>query len=148
VAKPAKVGPLTSEGAYVYTADITDSGGVGSLHLTAAAFADTPVHAADRDNFVVGNCAPPKRTVQPDGTVLQVYPMQVGEPYQTLLMTLRIYRPSGIVYNLIAYSMGSPDVRPDPRSPGTVERIGKGRDTLPLTEAQLADLGAAVADIG
>lgn len=41
---------------------------------------------------------------------------------------------------------GSPDLRDDPRQPEMWDHFGKGRGTLPLTEAQLTRIGLAVAE--
>jgi hypothetical protein len=133
----AKVGQLRPGSYREYTVDITDAGGTGMLRVTAYQTPWSPVEAADRQAFDEGNCAPPKREVRPDGTVLQLYPMMASEPYQTLTMTLSIYLPTGEQYDVVAYNIGSKDM------PGG-KRVGKGRDTLPVTEAQLAQLGEAV----
>jgi hypothetical protein len=155
VAAPAKVGELVTMHApaterkresFTYTADVTDQGGVGSVQVMVGSFTGTPLQAADEQAFAEFNCAPPKREIRPDGTVLQIYAVHPGEPFQTLTQTVVIYQPNGTQYQIRAYSMGSPDVRPDPANPGTVERVGKGRGTLPLTEGQLAAIGQDVAD--
>jgi hypothetical protein len=133
----AKVGQLRPGTHREYTVDITDAGGTGMLRVTAYQHPWTPVEAADRQAFDEGNCAPPKRDVRPDGVVLQLYPMMASEPYQTLTMTLSIYLPTGDQYDVTAYSIGSKDTSGS-------RRVGKGRDTLPLTEDQLAELGMAL----
>ncbi|GAB3913974.1 hypothetical protein GCM10029964_124470 [Kibdelosporangium lantanae] len=53
--------------------------------------------------------------------------------YQTLTVTLSISRPNGEQVDVTAYGK---DMSGD-------RRIGKGRDTLPTTEAQLVQLGEA-----
>lgn len=132
-----KIGQLRVGTYREYTVDITDAGGTGMLRVNAYQIPWSPMEAADRQAFDEGNCAPPKREVRSDGTVLQLYPMMASEPYQTLTMTLSIYLPTGEQYDVVAYNIGSKDM------PGG-QRVGKGRDTLPITEAQLAQLGEAI----
>jgi hypothetical protein len=131
-----------------YWVDISDQGGMGSLWIQGGTFTGTPTEAADKQAYLTGNCVPPKRNVQPDGTVVQVYSMAASEPYQTLSQTLMMYRPGGRLYKLTTYSFGSVDLRFDEHRPSLMERIGPGRKALPLTEAQLAVVGIAVAEIG
>lgn len=133
VAGGATVGHLTERGTpsgtIDYTADITDAGGTGSVSFSIGAF----------------NCDPPKRQVLRDGTVLQIYPPQRGEPFASLTQVLRIYRPDGTLYTLAVHNFGSPDFAPNPDQPDVPQRVGAGRKTLPLTESQLTDLGLATA---
>jgi hypothetical protein len=68
--------------------------------------------------------------------------MRASEPFQTLTQTLRIYQPDGRAYSVTQFSMGSPDMQPNPKNPqGPKDRVGKGRETLPLTELQLSEIG-------
>jgi hypothetical protein len=132
-------------GSYLYDADITDAGGTGSVTFSVGAFTGDPLAAADEQAFDEFNCDPPKRHVLPDGTVLQIYARQPSEPFQSLDMVLRIYRPGGELYTVTVHNFGSPDFKPNPAQPDIPIRFGGGRETLPLTETQLADLGIAIA---
>lgn len=134
-----------SDAGWVYSADITDSDGTGSLLLTVHTFAGKPLAAADEQAFDEGNCDPPKRHVLADGSVLQLYSYTAGAPFVSLTRTLRIYRPDGTLYELAVASWGSPDLAPDPARSEVRMRVGPGRTSLPLTEAQLAQIGLAVA---
>jgi hypothetical protein len=130
--------------AYTYTADLTDANGTGSMVFSVGRFRGTPLAAADDHAFDESNCAPPKRHVLSDGTVLQIYPVSPSEPFQSLTQSMRIYRPNGTLYTLAVRNWGSPDLAPNPAQPANPSRVGAGRATLPLSEAQLADLGLAV----
>lgn len=147
VARTVEVSGVVADhnaGYHFYRMDVTDSGGVGSVAITATTFAGTPAQAADAQAFEVGNCLPPQRTVRPDGTILQIYSVRPSEPYASLQQTVRVYRPDGIQYSISTHNWGSPDVRPDPRQPSVPKRIGAGRGTLPLTERQLAEAALGV----
>ncbi|MDQ3786906.1 MAG: hypothetical protein M3422_06645, partial [Actinomycetota bacterium] len=109
-------------------------------------YTGTPLAAADEQAFDVGNCDPPKRHVLADGTVLQLYDTRVSEPFQSLTQTLRIFLPNGRMYQVVAQNWGSPDLQTNRDEPGSPIRVGKGRETLPLTEAQLAEIGLALAE--
>ncbi|QFZ18234.1 hypothetical protein [Saccharothrix syringae] len=125
--------------------DVTDAGGTGSVWLDVGRTPLAPLAAADDELFAVGNCAPPRRAVRDNGAVLQLYELQVLEPFQSLKLELHVYAPSGDVYRLTLVNHGSPDfeVQEDQRA---FNRTGAGRDTLPLTEEQLTRIGLAVAD--
>jgi hypothetical protein len=125
--------------------DVSDAAGVGSLWIRSGTYTGKPLEAADRQAYDEGNCRPPQRTVQQDGTVLQLYSFRASEPFQSLSQTMVIYRPGGKMYVISQWSDGSVDVRPDPKQPEMWERFGKGRGTLPLTEQQLAAIGIGVA---
>ncbi|MPZ84052.1 MAG: hypothetical protein GEV28_28125 [Actinophytocola sp.] len=73
--------------------------------------------------------------------MLQLYPYWAGLPLQSLTQTLRIYRPDGLLLELTVASWGSEHLEPDPNSPGRPRRVAVGRESLPITEAQLAELG-------
>jgi hypothetical protein len=140
--RPHKPGDVD---AYTYTADITDTGGTGSVMFSIGAFTGDPLAAADEQAFDEFNCDPPKRSVLADGTVTQIYAMYPSEPFQSLIQTLRIYRPDGTLYTVEVRNFGSPDFATNREQPEYPRRVGAGRPTLPLTEAQLADLGLAIA---
>ncbi len=128
-----------------FDVDVNDSAGVGSVWIRTGTFTGTPLAEADRQAYQENNCHPPQRTIQADGTVLQLYPYRPSEPFQTLLQSLVIYRPDGTLVVLTQSSSGSVDVRPDPKQPTVWQRTGKGRGTLPLTEQQFAAVGVGVA---
>jgi hypothetical protein len=140
--RPNKPGTVD---AYIYSADITDAGGTGSVTFSIGAFTGDPLAAADEQAFDLFNCEPPRRHVLADGTVSQIYATQPSEPFQSLSRTLRIYRPDGTLYTVTVQNFGSPDFAPNPEQPEYPNHVGAGRATLPLSEAQLADLGLAIA---
>jgi hypothetical protein len=143
---PASPGKLGDVDSYDYTADITDAGGTGSVRLTVAAGTGDPVQAADREAFALFNCDPPRRTTSANGTILQLYPILPSEPFQSLIQTLRIYPAHGPRYQIEVCNFGSPDFAPNPAQPEFPSRIGAGRQTLPLTEHQLAAIGQTIAE--
>ncbi len=160
VASPARVGPVQlrtvpadkqkrpdSVDGHVQWIDVTDEQGTGSVDLRTGRTALDPVAAADDEAFAEGNCAPPRRLVRSDGTVLQYYPVRVSEPFQSLSRVLRVYSPTGEVHAITVRNFGSPDLSPQPDHRG-FHRTGPGRATLPLTEEQLTRIGLAVADAG
>ncbi|TDV55318.1 hypothetical protein [Actinophytocola oryzae] len=130
--------------AFTYTADVSDAGGTGSVVFSVGRFTGDPLTAADDQAYDLSNCEAPKRRVLGDGTVLQIYDVAPSEPFVSLDQTLRIYRPDGQLYALSVRNFGSPDFATNPADPGHPDRVGAGRPTLPLTEAQLADLGLAI----
>lgn len=129
-----------------YEVDVSDRDGTGSVRFEIGAYTGTPLGAADTQAFDVGNCAPPKRHVLADGTVLQLYETRPSEPFQSLTQVLRIFQPDGRLYQVVVQSWGSPDLETNPDQPGSPTRVGAGRATLPLTEAQLAEIGLALAE--
>ncbi|MFE9747166.1 hypothetical protein ACFYOT_19870 [Saccharothrix saharensis] len=129
---------------FTYTADVTDSGGTGSVVLSFGRFTGDPLTAADDQAYDTGNCRPPKRHVLSDGTVLQIYDVAPSDPFASLNQTLRIYLPDGQLRSLTVRNFGSPDFATNRQDPGHPHRVGAGRPTLPLTEAQLAELGLAM----
>jgi hypothetical protein len=131
--------------AYDYSADVTDAGGTGSVVFSIGTFTGDPLAAADEQAFDEFNCDPPRRQALDDGTVLQIYATYPREPFQSLAQVLRIYRPDGTLYTVTVRNFGSPDLAPNPDQPENPKRVGAGRPNLPLSEAQLADLGLAIA---
>lgn len=129
---------------WVYQADVSDPDGTGSLRFGIGDYTGTPLAAADTQAFDEGNCAPPKRHVQADGTVLQIYETRPSEPFRSLTQVLRIYLPNGRLYQVVVQNWGSPDLEPNPIQPENPNRVGAGRATLPLTEHQLAEIGLAL----
>ena len=132
--------PEKREG-WVYEVDVDDAEGTGSLRFGIGDYTGTPLAAADAQAFDVGNCAPPKRHVLADGTVLQLYEPRPSEPFQSLTQTLRIFLPNGRLYQVVAQNWGSPDLETNRAQPGNPTRVGTGRSTLPLTEKQLTGIG-------
>ncbi|WP_234995508.1 hypothetical protein [Streptoalloteichus hindustanus] len=128
-----------------FEVDLTDEKGTGSLAVEASRLEESPERAADRHAFSYRNCQPPHRKVLPDGTVLQMYEVVPSEPFQSLVQKAAVYRPDGTLFTLSLQNWGSPDVRPDRRTPGAVDRFGPGRATLPLGEAQLAAVAEGLA---
>jgi hypothetical protein len=131
--------------AFTYTADVSDAGGTGSVEFSSGRFTGDPLTAADDQAYDMYNCQAPKRHVLADGTVLQIYDVAPSDPFASLNQTLRIYRPDGQLYSLSVRNFGSPDFATNREDPGHPHRVGAGRPTLPLTEAQLAELGLAMA---
>ncbi|CCH31261.1 hypothetical protein ABZ816_03195 [Actinosynnema sp. NPDC047251] len=125
--------------------DLTDDRGTGSVSLERGSASVPPQAAADAELWAQGNCLPPRRMVRPNGVLLQLYPVRVSEPFQSLTQELRVYAPSGEVYSISLRNFGSPDFRPqaDGRA---FDRTGPGRETLPLSEDGLTAIGIAVAD--
>jgi hypothetical protein len=154
VSDDATVGPLletklsstrpNTRDAFTYTADVSDAGGTGSVMFTFGRFTGDPLTAADDQAYDMGNCQPPKRHVLADGTVLQIYDVAPSEPFASLDQTLRIYLPDGQLHSLSVRNFGSPDFATNRDDPAHPHRVGAGRPTLPLTEAQLAELGLAM----
>lgn len=140
--RPSRPGTVD---AYLYSADVTDAGGTGSIAFSIGTFTGDPLAAADEQAFDEFNCDPPKRHVLADGTVTQIYAMHPSEPFQSLLQTVRVYRPDGTLYTVTVRNFGSPDFAPNPAQPDMPQHVRPGRATLPLSEAQLADLGLALA---
>ncbi|HUQ54400.1 hypothetical protein [Lentzea sp.] len=130
-----------------YDFDVTDSGGTGSIRITAGRFTGPALQYADDSVWVTGDCEPPYRTVLADGTLIQLHSVHPFEPFQTLVQTMFVYRPDGLLIQLDLMNFGSPDKRPDPVQQNFWERTGAGRPDLPLTEEQFARLGPAVAAV-
>jgi hypothetical protein len=136
--------PDSVEG-HVQWLDVTDEHGTGSVDLKAGRTTLDPVAAADDEAFAEGNCAPPRRLVRSDGTVLQFYPVQASEPFQSLARVLRVYTPTGATYAISVVNYGSPDFE-FREEDASFNRTGAGRETLPLTEEQLTRIGLALGD--
>ncbi|SDJ43117.1 hypothetical protein SAMN05192558_11911 [Actinokineospora alba] len=154
LAPPAKVGELTQNpgpnnlGYYRYEVDVTDSHGTGSVSIRTGTFTGDPVTAADERAFELSNCDPPQRKVLPDGTVLQLYSVRASEPFQSLTRSVFVFRPGGKLYEVAMHNFGSPDFAPNPVQPEHPSRVRAGRDTLPLTEVQLAGIAERIAQVG
>ncbi|WP_112275999.1 hypothetical protein [Lentzea terrae] len=127
--------------------DLTDSGGTGSLSISAGRFPGTPQWHADDGLWATGDCEPARRLTLANGTVMQLHNIRPYEPFQSLKQVLEIYRKDGLFVRLELRNYGSPDVRPDPNQPGVLQRTGAGRATLPLSEEQFTRLGPAIAGV-
>jgi hypothetical protein len=135
--------PDTRDG-FTYTADVSDVGGTGSVVISVGRFTGDPLTTADDQAYDLHNCQPPKRHVLADGTVLQIYDVAPSDPFASRTQTLRIYQPDGQLYSVSVRNFGSPDFATNREDSGRPHRVGAGRPTLPLTEAQLAELGLAM----
>ncbi|MCS7482144.1 hypothetical protein ACFFQW_24300 [Umezawaea endophytica] len=139
------VGPnSTSEGYYEYTVDFLDTAGSGQFRVLRGPFEGTPVAVADHEANATGDCAPARRLVRPDGTVLQLYPVHSSEPFASLTQTIRVYTPGGMRYEVEMRNFGASALN------GTMtrkySRVGPGRETLPLDERRFAEAGIAFAE--
>lgn len=154
VAQPAKVGDLipgvrhNNLGHYRYDADVSDSRGTGSVTVRAGTFTGEPLAAADERAFDLSNRVPPQRKVLADGTVQQLYPLRAQEPFQSLSRSVFVFRPGGDLYEISVHNYGSPDFEPNFAQPEIPSRVGAGRETLPLTEVQLAGIAERIAQVG
>ncbi|MFD4641578.1 hypothetical protein ACFWN2_30010 [Lentzea sp. NPDC058436] len=105
----------------VFTVDVGD---LSSVRFTRTRFDGyTPTAAADRALWVTGGCTPPRRTTGTDGTVYQLY--DAAPTGQALL----VFRPDGRSLRMEQVSVSSV------------------AGSLPLTEADFVELGAAVAEV-
>jgi hypothetical protein len=127
--------------------DVTDSEGTGSIRISGSSFKGTPQAYADKRLWETGDCEPARRLTAGDGTVMQLHSVRPFEPFQSLVQVLSVYRKDGLLVQLELRNFGSPDMTPDPKQPGSLQRTGAGRATLPLTEEQFARLGPAVAAV-
>jgi hypothetical protein len=130
-----------------YDIDLTDGGGSGGVRLTAGRYTGSAQQYADDSLWVTGDCEPPYRKVLADGTLIQLHAMHVFEPFQSLVQTMFVYRPDGLVLQLDLTNYSSKDRRPDGKQGGYWERTGPGRPNLPLTDEQFARLGPAIAGV-
>ncbi|WNV91512.1 hypothetical protein [Umezawaea sp. Da 62-37] len=144
--KTAVLRPGTPEADYHWWVDLTDVGGTGSVDVGEGRYPGTPQEAADREAFLYGNCEPPNRMATDDGTILQYTPFIVSEPFQTVAQAMRIYRPDGVVVEIVQRNFGSRDFRVN--DAGTdFDRLSAGRGTLPLDVEAFRSIGAFVADV-
>jgi hypothetical protein len=110
--------------------------GTGSVQLEVVPFGGSPTEAADADVYAYGGCTPPRRLVQPDGSVLQLYDVSQADAARPT-QRVRVYQPDGQLYVITAAGWSSAVANDD----GVI--IGTGE--LPLTEEQLADVGVRMA---
>ncbi len=121
--------------------DLAGPGGPpGSVSVHIGTYDGDPLITAEERAHTVGNCDPPKREVLDDGTVLQIYPVTThSDPLRSVKMVLAIFRPDGTFYWITVGNYASGDFQqPEHADP---VRVGPGRETLQLTEAQLAAIG-------
>lgn len=115
------------EGTKVFTVDVQVAQGTGSVRFSTVRFEGSPAAAADTALWVTGACDPPRRTTMSDGTVFQFYDDGPNPRAQSLY----VFRSDGRAFRLDQVGIGD---------------AGSG-GTLPLTEVELAQLGAAVAEV-
>jgi hypothetical protein len=118
------------------TSEVPMSNGNGQLQLEAYSYGGTPTEMADASIDAYGLCTRPARQVLDDGTILQLYTVNVITPEQPT-QPLQIYRPDGREYIVTAAGYSEADrVQLD----GGASTFEGGRGALPTTESQLADL--------
>jgi hypothetical protein len=110
--------------------------GQGRLQLEASRFGGTPTQVADASITVYGNCDTPMRLTRPDGTVLQLYPLDDRDraaPSQRV----QIYQPDGRMY--VITSAAKTEENHQPPTVDHPQTVDGGK--VPVTEAQLAEFG-------
>ncbi|KJK47584.1 hypothetical protein UK23_19980 [Lentzea aerocolonigenes] len=126
---------LVEDVADVFKVEIRDSVGAGTVRLAVGSFTGSPVAAADDAVWAAGTCDPPLRSVDSDGTVYQLNDARTNVPEQSTIQVLYVFRPDGKVFRVEQLNAGV-------NSAGRVTR-----PTLPLTEAEFASLGPAIAGV-
>lgn len=116
---------------------VAGTDGNGQVQLETSRFSGTPGQAADADIGTFSNCRPPARHVLADGTVLQLSPVDNHDP-EIPKQHLQIFTPDGRQYILTSAGYGEADLVP---AGGSSYGVAGGRGKLPVTEAQLADIG-------
>jgi hypothetical protein len=120
-----------------YNVDMGD--GPGSVILQIGHYSGPPMAMADADAAAYGNCARPLRRTLPDGTVLQLFPADFRDP-STPSQDVVVYAPGGRHYLVDTAGWGKSD-----EESGV---IVSGRGRLPLDDSGLADVAAALAELG
>jgi hypothetical protein len=123
--------------------DVTDAAGTGSVQLEVVRFGGTAEQNADANAYSYGNCARPVRKTLPDGTILQMYPVNDIDARQPT-RPVRVFTPNGREYIATAASYGSSNLPPE----GEGGLVNGGRGSVPLTAAQLAQLAEELAKLG
>lgn len=113
--------------------------GNGQLKLEAGRFGGTPEQVANASITVYGNCGEPVRRMLDDGTILQLYPLDDHDT-KAPMQQLQIYRPDGLMYVITSAGWSASDLSPE--GPEGSQVLLGGRGKLPVTEDQLADIGA------
>ncbi len=119
--------------------------GPGAVQLEVGRFGGTPREAADADVAIYGNCPRPSRLVRDDGTVLQLYQPDFGQP-ELPMQHLAVYLPNGRQYIVTTAGYGESDKAPVIGDGSYTITSGRGR--LPFGDAELASVGEALAGIG
>lgn len=119
-----------------YEVDMGD--GPGSIVLRVSRFAGTPRAAADADSARFGDCSALQRRTLSDGTVLQLYPADFGNPEKPS-QDVVVYQPSGRNYVVTTQGWGESD-----KVDGSVSH---GRGRLPLDDAGLAAVAELLAKL-
>lgn len=117
---------------YNYRAEIRGHGGI---RLRVGGFTGSPLARADAEKWEHGDCAPPKRRILQNGTVVQLYAVSQVEPVPSLYQSIMIYTTRGASYEITLSNhriVGQPELG--------------GNPGLPLSERQLADIALAVAE--
>jgi hypothetical protein len=124
--------------------DLAGPGGPpGGVGVASDTYDGDPLTAADGLAHLSRDCGPLKRKILDDGTVLQLYPVMtdsVSDRY--VYVGLVIFRPDGTSSWITVknYASGDFELRD-----GDYVLVGPGRETLQLTEAQLAAIGLELA---
>jgi hypothetical protein len=130
-------------------AEVSDTGGVGSVHLFQNPYVGSPLVAADKAAHGYSGCDAVLRVVRPSGAVLQwrekptLSPPQQTElvdkatgrpawPYLEPSPRVAIYLPDARVYDLTQSRYASASSK----SPSTIHPYIVPRKTLPLTDRQ------------
>jgi hypothetical protein len=139
VSAPVTVGSLV-------ILDLAGPGGPpGGVTVASGTHDGDPLTAADDLAHLTADCGPLKRKILDDGTVLQLYPVMTDSGSDRYVgMELVIFRPDGTSSWISVVNYASGDVQLDEH--GYPELVGPGRDTLQLTEAQLAAIGLELAN--
>ncbi len=125
---------VENNGSVVFEVDVLDGQGAGSLRFWIGRFEAEPVVVADYVAWVSDTCSAPRRQVAPDGTVYQLNVTTFDGAKQASLQSLSIFRKNGRSVRIDQVGAGRTSSRAT-------------RDTLPLSEAELVKLGAAVAEV-
>lgn len=118
--------------------EVPMDGGNGQLMLETGRHGGTPLQAAEETIGEFGICEEVYRRTLPDGTVLQLFP--VNNAIRNMPdQALQVYRPDGREYLVISAGYGQAESSPITFKNGETP-VGKGRGKLPTTEAQLATI--------
>jgi hypothetical protein len=118
--------------------EVPMDGGNGQLLLETGRHGGTPPQAAEETIGEFGICEEVYRRTLPDGTVLQLFP--VNDYVRNMPdQALQVYRPDGREYIVTAAGYSQAESDPITFKNGETP-VGKGRGKLPTTEAQLATI--------
>lgn len=114
--------------------------GNAQLQLEVSRYGGRPDQIADATLTAYGNCVAPARHIAPDGTILQLYPVETLSLRQPI-QHLRIYRPDNSAYTVTAAPFSEADI--EYRKDGTAS-VNGGRGKLPVTQNELMGIGLAL----